>query len=179
MERKDALATLAGIGAALILGGVALAAATQSGTEATARAPGPGGAPGLWMPAAMPHGLLGPLAEQLKLSGAQRQAIRGCFEQARPGLVQLRRQLEDGTELLARTAPDDPAYQSVVANVSQSAADLAARFVLQTSQLRAEVHALLTPEQRSRLAALEAQQRAALLEQRQVRGADELAPPRR
>jgi Spy/CpxP family protein refolding chaperone len=103
----------------------------------------------------MPPALLGHVADELGLSPEQRQTIRGLFDQARPGFAQLRREMQAGAELLARTAPDDPAYQSVVANVSQSAADLAARFVLQASQLRSQVHGVLTGEQRTRLAALE------------------------
>lgn len=158
MDRRHVLGTLAGVGAAVILGSVALAAASQPGGDAP---PAPvadaGGGPGWGMPGLMPHGLLGRAADELKLSPEQRQTIHGLYDQARPGFEQLRKQMRTGVELLARTAPDDPAYQGVVANVSQSAADAAAQFVLQASQLRAQVHGVLTPEQRTRLVALEAE----------------------
>ena len=163
MELRRMLGSLAGIGAAIILGGVALATATQSrGEPAAERGPAPDALPGLAMADLVPQALLGRAADQLGLMPEQRQAIRGFLDQARPGFAQLHRQMQAGAELLARTAPDDPAYQSVVANVSQSTADLAAQFVLQASQLRAQVHALLTPQQRARLATLEADLQAGL-----------------
>jgi len=172
MERRQVLGSLAGIGAVLILAGVAFAAATQSaGSAATARAPVPVVPPGLVMPLVMPQALLGRLADRLGLTPEQRQAIRELLDQARPGLTQLHRQMQAGAELLARTAPDDAAYQSVVANVSQSTADLAAQYVLQASQLRSQVHGVLTPVQRTQLAALEADLQAGLIERA------EAAPP--
>ena len=156
MERRHLLGSLAGIGAALILGGVALAAATLSADRSTTLpGPGPDVPAGMLLPGVTPPALLGHLADELGLSPEQRQTIRSLFEQARPGFGQLRRQMQAGAELLARTAPDDPAYQSVVANVSRAAADLAAQFVLQAGQLRSQVHGVLTPEQRAKLAELE------------------------
>jgi Spy/CpxP family protein refolding chaperone len=156
MERGHVLGSLAGVGAVLILGGVALAAATLS-ADGGSSSPGPGAGipPGLMLPGAMPPALLGHLADELGLTPQQRQTIRGLFDQARPGFGQLRRQMQAGAELLVRTAPDDPAFQSVLANVSQAAADLAAQFVLQAGQLRSQVHGVLTPDQRARLAVLE------------------------
>jgi Spy/CpxP family protein refolding chaperone len=156
MERSHVLGSLAGIGAVLILAGVALAAATLSADGGSA-SPGPGrDAPaGIMLPGTMPPALLGQLAEELGLTPEQRQTIRGLFNQAQPGFGQLRRQMQAGAELLVRTAPDDPAYQSVVANVSQSTAELASQFVLQAGQLRSQVHGVLTADQRAKLAVLE------------------------
>jgi len=155
MERRRRLATLAGIGAAIILGGVAYAA-----TLAAEPPPAAGGPPRLPWSGLMPPALLGRAAEELALSPEQRQTIRGFFEQARPGFEQLHAELRANSERLLSTAPDDPAYQTVVASTSQAAADLASQFVLQASQLRAQVHSVLTPEQRAKLAALQARLRA-------------------
>ncbi len=169
MERR-VLASLAGIGAAIILGGVAFAAASGSTAEpppGPPPGPGPGGPPGLMLPGLLPpHALLGRLADQLGLSPEQRQTVKGFFDQARPGLEQLHKQMRANTELLMKTAPDDPAYQTVVATVSQSAADLAAQFVLQASQLRSQVHGALTQEQRNKLVLLESDLQAHLGEHR-------------
>ena len=141
-----------GIGAAVILGSVALAAASQSGgASPPPHGPGMDGGPGMMMPGLMPHALLGRMADQLGLSPEQRQTIKGLFDQARPGFEQLHKQMRTNAELLAKTQPDDPAYQTVVANISQSAAELASQFVLQTSQLRSQVHGALTPAQRTKL----------------------------
>ncbi len=165
MDRRHVLGALAGVGAALILGGVALAAATQSGGEPAAlHGVGHGAGAALLLPGAVPHALLGRMAGELGLSPEQRQTIHGMFDQARPGFQQLRLQVLAGSELLARTAPDDAAYQTVVANVSQQAADAAAQFVLQASQLRSQVNGVLTPAQRTKLTTLEADLRARMLE---------------
>jgi Spy/CpxP family protein refolding chaperone len=165
MNRRRVCGVLAGVGAAVILGGVALAAATQAGGELAAmHGAGHGESPGLMVPGLVPHALLGRMAGELGLTPEQRQTIQGMFDQARPGFEQLHRQVLAGSELLARTAPDDGAYQTVVASVSQQAADAAAEFVLQASQLRSQVNGVLTPAQRTRLGALEADLGARMLE---------------
>jgi Spy/CpxP family protein refolding chaperone len=156
VERRSWLATLAGIGAAIILGGVAYAATLA----AEPAPPAVGGPPGLPWSGLMSPALLGRFADELALSPEQRQTIRGFFEQARPGFDGLQAELRASSDKLLATAPDDPAFQTVVASTSQAAADLASQFVLQASQLRAQVHSVLTPEQRVKLVALQARLRA-------------------
>jgi Spy/CpxP family protein refolding chaperone len=176
MERRRVLGVLAGIGAAAILSGVAYSAATQSGAEPP-HGPGPDAGPGMMMPGMMPHHLLGRMADQLGLTPEQRQAVKGFFEQAKPGFEQLHKQMRANAELLLKTQPDDPAYQTVVASVSQSAAELASQFVLQASQLRAQVHSVLTPEQRVKLVALEANLHARAQDRRAHGHGQWAAPP--
>ena len=155
MERRRWLTSLVGIGAVLILIVVALAVSSPSrGTPPPL--PPEQDAPALLVPGPLPRAPLGRMAVQLGLSAGQSESIRVLVEQARPGFAQLRRQMSAGAELLSRTPPDDPAFESVVANVRQATADLASQFVLQASQLRSRIHAVLTPEQRDRLAVLEA-----------------------
>jgi len=161
LERRRLLAMLAGIGAALILAGVALATAAAGG----ATPPPPGQRPAAGGGALAMPGVLSPLAFDriagpLDLSAEQRQAIDALYDQALPALVQLQTRMRTGTARLARTPPDDPGYQGVVASESEAAADAAARLVLQASQLRAQIHGVLTAEQRARLAALEADAQA-------------------
>ena len=158
MQRRRMLGSLTGIGAAVVLGGVAFAASQSGG--ANPPEPGPEGGPGMMMAGLMPHAVLGRMGEELGLAPEQRQAIKGFFEQAKPGFEQLHRQMRANAELLLKTQPDAPAYQSVVANVSQSAAELASQFVLQASQLRSQIHGVLTPEQRTKLVTLEADMHA-------------------
>jgi len=179
MQRRDVLGSLAGIGAAAILAGVALAAASRAGDAgAPPAADAADGPPDIGLSGALPPALLGRLPAELGLSSQQRHSVRALLDQARPGFAQLRGQMQAGAELLARTAPDDPAYPSVVASVSQSAGNLAAQFVRQASALRAQLHAVLTPEQRARLAALEPGRYARGLEQRR-RGRPDDRPPDR
>ncbi|MBS0375566.1 MAG: Spy/CpxP family protein refolding chaperone [Proteobacteria bacterium] len=156
MERRRWLATLAGVGAAIILGGVAYAATLA----AEPPAPAAGRPPGLLLSGLMPHALLGHLADELALTPEQRQTIHGFFEQARPDFERLHAELRANSEKLLATAPDDPAYQTVVASTSQAAADLASQFVLEASQLRAQVHSVLTPGQRAKLVTLQARLQA-------------------
>ena len=54
-------------------------------------------------------------------------------------------------DLLAKTRPDDPSYQTVVSNVSQSASELAAQLVLQGSRVRSQVFAVLGTDQKQKL----------------------------
>ena len=58
-------------------------------------------------------------------------------------------------ELLAKSRPDDPSYQTVVSNVSQSASELAAQLVLQGSRVRSQIFGVLNAEQKQKLTELE------------------------
>lgn len=100
------------------------------------------------------------MAGELGLSEAQRQSIRGLFESARPAMEQRRAQMRTNAELMRRTQPGDRDYQAVVERVSRSAGELAASAVSDAAQLRAQVWAVLTPEQRTRLQQLQEQRRS-------------------
>ncbi len=156
MELRRTLAILAGIAAALILAGVALAAATAGGASPPPPAQRPAAGGELAMPGVLSPPAFDRIAAALGLSAEQRQAIAAFYDQALPALVPLHARMRTGAARLARTPPDDPTYQSVVANESEAAGDDAAKLVLQASQLRSPIHGVLTAEQRARLAALEA-----------------------
>ncbi|MEI8298562.1 MAG: Spy/CpxP family protein refolding chaperone [Pseudomonadota bacterium] len=163
MARKNTLANWAGIGAALILTGVAIGFAVAADRDPPppghfqGGGPGPGAMmPGMWPPMMTPH-----IAEQLGLSAEQKTAIHKALDDARPGLEALHTQMRTDLDVLARTRPDDTAYQAAVASASQSASQNAAQFVLQSSQLRSQVYGVLTAPQRDQLVKLEAEHRAA------------------
>lgn len=101
------------------------------------------------------------MADELGLSDAQRQSIRGLYESARPAMQQRREQARTNAELLRKTQPGDKDYQAVVARVSRTAGELAAAAVSDGAQLRAQVWGVLTPEQR-----LKAQQLSEQMQQR-------------
>lgn len=88
------------------------------------------------------------MAGELALTDAQRQSIRGLFESARPAMQQRREQAMANAELMRKTQPGAPDYQAVVARVSRTAGELAASGVSDAAQLRSQVWAVLTPEQR-------------------------------
>jgi hypothetical protein len=57
---------------------------------------------------------------------------------------------------LLQTKPDDPNYQTVVAEVAQSEATLASQRSTEQAQLRAQLYAVLTPAQKTQLATQQA-----------------------
>ncbi len=109
------------------------------------------------------------MAGELGLSEPQRQSIEGLFESACPAIKQRREQMRANAELLRRTEPGDRDYQAVVERVSRSAGELAARAVSDAAQLRAQIWAVLTPEQRTTLRQLQEQRRSRFEERRKLR----------
>ena len=128
------------------------------------------GGPGMMMPGMESHMLMR-MADELGLSPEQRQTIRGFFDSAQPGFRKLHEQMRANTKLILDTQPDDPKYQTVVQQVSQSSAELAQQMVLQSSQLRTQVYGVLTPEQRTKLKAKQAEMQARWGERRSERQA--------
>ncbi|HXQ31598.1 MAG TPA: Spy/CpxP family protein refolding chaperone [Steroidobacteraceae bacterium] len=160
MDRTRLLAAIAAIGGAALLTGVVLAGASQATLPADA---GPRGGPppgaGLMVPGMISQGAFERAARELGLTAEQRQSIKEFFDQGRPGLEQLRRQMRANAELLAKTRPDDPSFTSVVANVSESSGEIASQAVLKGSQLRSQVFGVLSSDQKTKLVALELEQR--------------------
>jgi len=113
---------------------------------------GPGMMPGLGESMMIEH-----MADKLGLTPEQRDAVHKAIDDARPGFESLHEQMRQDVEKLARTRPDDPGYQALVASASQSASQTAGQIVLQASQLRSRVFGTLTPPQRDQVAKLEAE----------------------
>ncbi|HXQ64118.1 MAG TPA: Spy/CpxP family protein refolding chaperone [Steroidobacteraceae bacterium] len=157
MDRTRLLAAIVAIGGAALLTGVVLAGANPASLapdSASDRGASPGG---LMVPGMVSQRAFERAARQLGLNSEQRQSIKQFFDQGRPGLEQLRRQMRANAELLAKTRPDDPSYTTVVANVSQSSGEIASQAVLKGSQLRSQVFGVLSAEQKATLASLEDQ----------------------
>jgi Spy/CpxP family protein refolding chaperone len=109
------------------------------------------------------------MAGELGLTDAQRQSIRGLFDAARPAMEKRREQMRADAELMRRTQPGDRDYQAVVERVSRSAGEMASRAVSDAAQLRTQVWAVLTPEQRTKMQQLQEQRRAMREERRKNR----------
>ena len=97
------------------------------------------------------------MGDQLGLSAEQRESIKAILDAARPQMQAMRESLHSNMDKLRGAQPDDPSYATVVAQVSQSAADLASKMVTESSQIRSQVYALLTKEQKAKLPQIEAQ----------------------
>ena len=121
------------------------------------------------VPGMIHPGMLQRMADELGLTTEQRQTIRGLFEGARPEMEQLREQMHAAGRPLADTAPTDPNYATVVQRASQQLGELTSRMVTQGSQLRAQVHGVLTKEQQAKLGQLQAEHRAKRQERMQER----------
>ncbi len=166
MSRRETFATWAGVGAALLLAATAARFAAAADPPPPPPPPGehgpwhgpehgPGMMPGLGEAMMIEH-----LSEKLGLTPAQRDAVHKAVDEARPGFESLHKQMRKDVEKLARTRPDDPGYQALVASASQSASQTAGQIVLQASQLRSRVFGVLTPEQRDQVAKLQAEHQA-------------------
>lgn len=114
-------------------------------------------------------GLIERMADRLKLTDDQRQKIRGLTESARPDMEAIRDQQRQNMESLRKTRPDNPAYQSRVAEVSRNAGELTARAISNGAQLYLQVWTVLTPEQRTQLESLAAEMRGRMEERMKQR----------
>jgi Spy/CpxP family protein refolding chaperone len=149
---KSRLNVLAAI---LVAGGSLLTVATgfsianaQDSTAAPAPPPGPHG-----------HHAWGPwrIYSKLGLTAEQQSSIKAILTAAKPQMQSLHQQMHANHLKLRETTPDDPNYASVVTATSQADATLAAQATTQREAVRAQMYAVLTPAQKTQLAALEAQ----------------------
>lgn len=99
----------------------------------------------------------GRLYSKLGLSAEQQASIKAIWTAAKPQMQSMHEQMRANHLKLMQTKPDDPNYGNVVAEVAQSNATLASQRTSQAAEMRAQMYAVLTPAQKSQLAALEAQ----------------------
>lgn len=110
------------------------------------------------------------MADELSLTAAQRQSIQGLFESARPAMQAHREQMRASTEALRNVEPGSRDYQAAVERASRTAGELASRAVSDGAQLRAQVWAVLTPEQRVKANQMRDQMRERMSKRMQERG---------
>jgi protein CpxP len=147
--RKLLWPTLLAAGA--VLTAAAGLTAANAADEATAPAPAPE-AHG-WQHHRGPWHLLG----KLNLSADQKQQVKEIMTAARPQMQALHEQMHANMLKLQQTKPTDPNYGSVASQVSQAHGTLAAQALTQHAEMRAQIFKILTPEQQTQLATLEAQ----------------------
>jgi protein CpxP len=99
------------------------------------------------------------LLAKLGLSAAQKQQIKDIMAAAHPQMQSLHEQMRANSLKMREVRPTDPNYASVASLTSQTHGTLSAQMMAQRADLRAQVFKVLTPEQQSQLAALEAQSR--------------------
>jgi protein CpxP len=138
----------------------------------TALAQGPGGPGGPNGPGGRgPRGMPGIELRGLDLTEAQREQIRALAEQYRESGGPVREQLAQAREAQRDALAVVPLNEGLVRSTTQALAEAAAQAAIVQARLRADVLALLTPDQRQ---ALEERQtaRAERLEERRERVED-------
>jgi protein CpxP len=174
--RRNTWLSLAATVAAVATGAGAAFAAQGPGTDAPRAGMGMMDG-GLGM-AGIPHpGMIERMATELKLTADQQQKLRGVFESARPEMEQVRERARENAAKLRAAQPGSANYDAVVSEVARNAGELATRAVTNGAQLRAQVWAVLTPEQRTQLEARQAQRQAAMKERMEQRRARREARP--
>jgi Spy/CpxP family protein refolding chaperone len=86
--------------------------------------------------------------EELGLSGEQRQAIQAIVERFRDRGIELAQRSGGIKDDLLAVSPEDPRYADATRAAAESASRVAAQGVELASEMRVEVYAVLTPEQR-------------------------------
>ena len=149
--RNVLFGTLVAGGAVLAtVGGLSIASAQEATTAATTNT-GPGGH------FHHHHGGMWHEYSKLGLTDDQKASMKAIFTAAKPQMQTMHQQMQANHLKLMQTKPDDPNYQTVVAEVAQSEATLASQRSTQHSQLRAQLYGVLTPAQKTQLATQQAQ----------------------
>ena len=108
------------------------------------------------------HGMAmgGHMYDQLNLSDAQRTHIKQLteqdFAQAKPQMQALRQ----ARKAFESATPGTADYQTAASNLAEAEADAARTRTTNRANLRAQIYQLLTPEQRTQLAGLQADRKA-------------------
>lgn len=174
------IATLAA--AAVGLGGATLVAA-QSPPPGAAQAPGAGawdGRPGMrggMHQGRGMHGRRGPggermagrMAAELNLTDSQKQQLRALREAERPAMQAAAERFRTNQQKLRGLSPGDPNWDRSVDEAARQAADAASQRVRDGARMRAELWKVLTPEQRTKLASMQAQREQQMQQRRDER----------
>lgn len=108
-----------------------------------------GGGPGFGMPGMPGPGMMGErMAERLDLDDTQRENVRNIMDAAKPELRALREKAKANREALEALDAGDAEVQ----NIAISNGELATEATLVLMRIRGEIDAVLTDEQRAKLA---------------------------
>lgn len=88
------------------------------------------------------------MAERLNLNDSQRSKFKQIHEANRGEMMAIHQAMQKNREALHGLDPAAKNYSSEVARLAAEKAELVKQMVTHRSEVRAEVHAMLTPEQR-------------------------------
>lgn len=92
------------------------------------------------------------MADRLGLDESQAQSVTNVMEAARPEFEALRERGHTLKQSIREFDPANPDYGVMLQNASAESGQVAAELVLLTGRVRADIHRILTPEQRQSLA---------------------------
>ena len=99
------------------------------------------------------------LYEKLGLNADQKSRSDAVFAAKGPQLKSLHEQLRANMEKIHQITPDDPNYSATISQLAQTSGSLTTQLISAEGDLRAQLFAILTPAQKTQLAALEAKLR--------------------
>ena len=139
----------------LLAAGALLTAATgispaTAADDATTTAPPAG-------PRGWHHHGPGHLYSKLNLSTEQQASIKTIMSNAGPQMKSIHQEMRANSLKLGQTQPNDPNYANVVAQVTEANGSLHSQMITQREAVRAQIFKILTPQQQTQLAALQAQ----------------------
>lgn len=88
------------------------------------------------------------MADRLDMNDEQRQQLKQIHRQARPQMLELKDARQDNREALHKLDPKSAEFDKQVAELAKQQGELVTQKIIQRSQVRARVFAILTPEQR-------------------------------
>jgi Spy/CpxP family protein refolding chaperone len=92
-------------------------------------------------------GFMKHLGKELEMTSEQREQVRNLMEQRHDSLQKTRSQLHETRKLLWQLDPGSDSYQADVAQLAQQKGALMGSMVQYHGQLKADIYALLSPEQ--------------------------------
>jgi protein CpxP len=131
---------------------ISIATAADEATSAAATAP----SPHAWHHHGGPFHLL----SKLNLSAQQQASVKTIMANAGPQMKSIHQEMHANSLKLQQTQPNDGNYANVVAQVTQANGSLHSQMITQRESVRAQIFKVLTPEQQTQLATLQAQMQA-------------------
>ena len=106
-----------------------------------------------------PQRMIEMMTRRLDLDETQAQTVANIVESARPEFESLRESGRSQREAMRELQVSDPDYGSKLQNLAAERGELAAASTQLRGRVRAEIHAVLTPEQQQKMAEFESNRR--------------------
>jgi len=106
-----------------------------------------------------PAAMIERMSKHLTLTDDQELAVNNIMDSARPEFESLRTRSDENREAMRSLVVGSSAYAVTLQNLATEAGQLATDRVMLQGRIRAEVHAVMTPEQQQQMAETAAQMR--------------------